>query len=161
LSSVRDHVSDVPARTRIAANRVHVRASNAWYRVAGYRLQGARARLSNRRNQRMIKRGRRDLPRRAADSLRSSLPLYRGRIDPATGRPNRDRRALGRAHDTPAAGFRERRQTRAATARIGTERTERLRDHAASRGLDASREHYDAILADRARRAARRTRRTR
>ena len=99
LSKARDHISDVPVHARIAANRIHVRASNAWHRAAGHRIQGARGRLANARAVRAQQRGRRDLPRRAADNLRSSLPIVRDRIDTSTGRPNRDSRQIGRTID--------------------------------------------------------------
>jgi hypothetical protein len=99
LGKARDHISDVPVHARIAANRIHVRASNAWHRAAGHRIQGARGRLANARAVRARQRGRRDLPRRAADNIRSSVPAYRNRVDPSTGRPNRDSRQIGRTID--------------------------------------------------------------
>jgi hypothetical protein len=40
-----------------------------------------------------------------------------------------------------------------AYAGISTRQLEKFRDHAAAHGLDASREHYEAILASRLRRA--------
>lgn len=97
--SVRDHLSDL--RAWLGNGRVSV--SNAWYRVAGHRIQGVRGRLHNARVVRAQQRGRRDLPRRAADSLRSSLPGYRNRINPSTGRPNRDSRQTGRLLDADLA----------------------------------------------------------
>jgi hypothetical protein len=109
MSKVRDYVSDAPVYARIGANRIHVRASNAWHRAAGHRIQeargrlsnarAARGRLSNARAARARQRGRRDLPRRAADNIRSSAPVYRNRVDPSTGRPNRDSRQIGRTID--------------------------------------------------------------
>jgi hypothetical protein len=84
-------------RWNLAKGRVRV--SNAWHRAAGNRIQGARGRLANARAARARQRGRRDLPRRAADNLRSSLPIVRDRIDPSTGRPNRDSRQMGRTLD--------------------------------------------------------------
>jgi hypothetical protein len=95
MSTIRDHLHDL--RVHIASGRVHV--SNAWYRAAGHRIQGVRGRLHNARVVRAQQRGRRDLPRRAADSLRSSLLVYRDRINPSTGRPNRDSRQIGRGLD--------------------------------------------------------------
>jgi hypothetical protein len=52
-------------------------------------------------------------------------------------------------------GFLERRLTARAIADVPTEQLERFRDHAAALGLDPSREHYEALLADRARRERR------
>lgn len=99
MSSLRDHLHDL--RWRAANGRTH--ASNAWYRAVGRHIWGARGRLHNARVVRAQQRGRRDLPRRAADSLRSSLPVYRNRINPATGRPNHDSRRTGRLLDADLA----------------------------------------------------------
>jgi hypothetical protein len=98
-ASARDHLSDVPVRARLAANRVHVAASNAWYRAAGRRIHGARQGISNARNQRTLERGQRPRTTQAADVIRSSVPFYRNRISSATGRPNRMARELGRTAD--------------------------------------------------------------
>lgn len=111
-ASVRDHVSDIPVRTRLAANRAHVAASNGWHRAAGKHIQGARAKLSNARNRRAIERGRRDLPRRTADSLRSSPPVVRNQIDPRTGHKNRDAKRMGRLSDQSLARMAPARTTR-------------------------------------------------
>jgi len=54
-----------------------------------------------------------------------------------------------------AAEWIERRRTARATARVPTEQLQKFRDHAAGLGLETSREHYDALLARRARREAR------
>lgn len=99
MNSPRDHIAAL--RWRAANGRVH--ASNAWYRAVGRRIQGARGQLANTRAARAHQRGRRDLPRRTADTLRSSLPVVRNRIDPATGHPNRDSRHLGRTTDASLA----------------------------------------------------------
>ena len=56
-------------------------------------------RISNWRNRRAIARGKRDLPAKAADQVRSRTPVLRDRIDPSTGRPNRDARDMGRLSD--------------------------------------------------------------
>jgi hypothetical protein len=101
--SIRDHVSDVPVRARLAANRVHVAASNAWYRAAGRRIHGARQGISNARNQRTLERGRRPRTTQAADVLRSSVPFYRNRINRGTGQPHRADRDLGRVADSSLA----------------------------------------------------------
>ena len=93
--SARDHLDDL--RWRAANGRVH--ASNAWYRAAGRRISGARTGISNWRNQRTIDRGRRPRTTQAADTIRSSVPVYRDRIDTGTGRPHRDDRDLGRTSD--------------------------------------------------------------
>lgn len=99
MASIRDHVSDIPVRTRLAANRARVGASNAWYRAAGRRISGTRTGLSNWRNQRTLDRGRRPRTTQAADAVRSSAPVYRNRVNPATGRPHRDDRSMGRTSD--------------------------------------------------------------
>ena len=93
--TARDHLHDL--RWRAANGKVRVQ--NAWYRAAGRRIDSTRTGLSNARNQRAMERGKRDLPARAADSLRSSLPVVRDRIDTRTGRPNRDARDMGRLSD--------------------------------------------------------------
>ena len=84
--TARDRLSDVPVRARLAASRVRVGASNAWYRAAGRRISGTRQGISNARNQRTLERGRRPRTTQLADAARSSVPVYRNRINPATGR---------------------------------------------------------------------------
>ena len=91
MSKIRDHVSDVPVRARLAANRVHVKTSNAWYRTAGLRIKDARNRADDRQDQRNAERGK--LPRRdrVVAEVRSRTPVYRDRaVDPATGRKRRE-----------------------------------------------------------------------
>ena len=111
-ASVRDHVTKAASkireeadlsslRWRAARGRTHV--ANAWYRAAGRRIHGARQGISNARNQRTLERGRRPRTTQAADVLRSSVPFYRNRISPATGRPNRMARELGRTTDASLA----------------------------------------------------------
>lgn len=108
MSSFRDHVSDVPARTRIAANRVRVGASNAWYRAAGRRLHGARASVSNWRNRRTIERGR--APRSSAvnAAVSSRVPVYRNRVNPAHGNRHREDARLHRTGNESLARMRQR-----------------------------------------------------
>jgi hypothetical protein len=102
VSTPRDHLTAL--RWRAANGRTRV--SNAWYRLAGRRVSGARTRVSNWRNRRTLERGRRDLPARAADGLRSSLPVYRNRTDRRTGRPNRDAREIGKRNGESLARMR-------------------------------------------------------
>jgi len=96
VSKARDYAGDL-RRYYLPKARTH--ASNAWHRAAGRHIQTVRGRLSNARNLRDIQRGRRDLPRRAADQVRSRTPVYRNRINRATGRPHRDDRDMGRSSD--------------------------------------------------------------
>jgi hypothetical protein len=56
-------------------------------------------RISNWRNRKAITRGRRDAVARAGDQVRSRTPVLRNRIDPSTGRPNRDARRIGWQRD--------------------------------------------------------------
>ena len=60
---------------------------------------GNRQRARNWLNRRAIKRGKSPLPERLARPVRSSVPVYRNRVNRATGRPHRDDRRLGRAKD--------------------------------------------------------------
>ena len=95
MSTARDRLHDL----RWHAANGRTRASNAWYRAAGRRIQGARTGVSNWRNQRTLERGRRPRTTQGADAVRSSVPVYRNRINPATGRTHRDDRSLGRTTD--------------------------------------------------------------
>jgi len=97
MSKFRDHVSDVPARARIAANRARIGVSNAWYRTAGRRIQGARTGISNARNRRTLERGR--APRSSAvnATVSSRMPVYRNRINRAHGNPHREDARLHRS----------------------------------------------------------------
>ena len=112
MSRLRDYLSDL---RRYYLPETATRARDAWHRAAGRRIEGARGRIANARAARARQRGRRDLPRRAADNLRSSLPVYRSRINPGTGRPNRDSRALGRTCDAALARMAPRRTPRGRT----------------------------------------------
>jgi hypothetical protein len=89
------------ARTRI---------SNGWYRLAGRRISGWRQQHRNWLNRRAIERGRSPLPERATRGLRSSLPVYRNRVNTATGRPHRDDREIGRVSDASLARMKQRRE---------------------------------------------------
>ena len=99
MSTIRDYLSDAPVYARLAANRVRVHASNAWHRAIGRHIQTQRARFRNFRTTRDIRRGRRDIATRAGDQVRSRTPVLRNRIDPSTGRQNRDARRIGRQRD--------------------------------------------------------------
>jgi hypothetical protein len=85
--------------SRIRYGPLATRISNAWYRAAGHRIQGARQGFSNWRNQCTLDRGKRDLPARAGDQVRSRTPVLRSRINRGTGRPHRDDRDMGRLSD--------------------------------------------------------------
>jgi hypothetical protein len=78
---------------------VRTRASNAWHRAVGRHVQGGRTRLSNWRNRKALERGRRDIPARVADQVRSRTPVVRDRVNRATGRPHRDDARMGRLSD--------------------------------------------------------------
>lgn len=62
-------------------------------------MHSIRCRYRNWLNRRAIIRGRSPLPERLTRPLRSSLPVYRNRVSPATGRPRRDDRQLGKTMD--------------------------------------------------------------
>jgi len=129
VSTIRDYVSDAPVYARLAANRVRVGASSAWYRAAGRRIQGSRARFSNWRNRKaiargrrdVVARGRRDVVARVGDQVRSRTPVLRNRIDPSTGRQNRDARRTGRQRDV-SLGWRQAHRAPMPRARTGRSR---------------------------------------
>ncbi len=104
MSRAGDYLSD--ARWYLAKGRVRV--SNAWYRAVGERVQAARTGFRNRRNARTIRRGKRDLPAKAGDQIRSRTPVVRDRINRGTGRPHRDDRMLGRVSDQSLARTKQR-----------------------------------------------------
>ncbi len=56
-------------------------------------------RISNWRNRKAWERGKRDVPARVGDQVRSRTPVVRDRINRATGRPHRDDRSMGQASD--------------------------------------------------------------
>ena len=105
MSTFRDYASDAPVYARLAANRARVHASNAWHRAVGRHVQGSRTRFWNWRSQKAFARGRRDVPARTGDQLRSRVPVYRDRVNPATGRQHRDDVRLGRSMDGALAAF--------------------------------------------------------
>jgi hypothetical protein len=88
---------------RLANGRV--RASNAWYRTVGRRMSGSRIRFSNWRHRRAMVRGRVARADRWVLQARSHVPVYRDRINRATGRPHRDDGRMARMHDESLAGI--------------------------------------------------------
>ena len=64
--------------------------------------------VGNWRRRRFLETGRGFRAERATRRARSSLPVYRNRITPATGRPRRDDAALYRSRDEGFARMRER-----------------------------------------------------
>jgi hypothetical protein len=64
-------------------------------------------RFSNARNRRAVARGRRPLMERAGSRIAAKMPLYRNRINRATGRPHRDDAAHGRLTDQSLARLRD------------------------------------------------------
>jgi hypothetical protein len=99
MGRLRDYLSDIPVLTRLAANRAHVRASNWWHRQAErLHIDRPKDRWQNWLYRRAAQRGRDPLPQRAA----RSTPVYRNRINPATGRPRRDDVRLNRLDIGPA-----------------------------------------------------------
>ena len=94
MSRPRDYLSDV---RRYYLPEARTRASNAWYRAAGRRIQGARQGYRNWLNGRAWTRGKAPLPDRVSRAAGSRTPVYRNRVNPATGRPRRDDRTRERA----------------------------------------------------------------
>ena len=86
-----------------------------------WKYSATNTRFWNWRNRRTLDRGKRDLPARAGDQIRSRAPVVRSRINPATGRPHRDDRDLGRTTDQSLARMAPRRRAdRAATRTRGS-----------------------------------------
>jgi hypothetical protein len=84
-----------------------VRLSNARYRATRpYRTVAGRA--GNWRRRRFVETGKGYALDRATRSMRSSLPVYRDRVNPATGRPRRDDAEVYRRRDAALARMRER-----------------------------------------------------
>lgn len=82
------------------------RVSNAVYRATRpYRSAAGNRR--NARNRRAVARGRRPLSERAGSRITARTPLYRSRINRATGRPHRDDAATGRLTDQSLARLRD------------------------------------------------------
>lgn len=110
MPSLSDRWKHSATRWRLGNGRT--RASNAWHHAVGKRVQGARQQFRNSRNQRARNRGRRDLPARTGDQIRSRTPVVRDRINRGTGRPHRDDRNSGRLSDQALARQRQRARTR-------------------------------------------------
>ena len=70
-----------------------------------WKYSATNTRFWNWRGQKARERGRRDLPARAGDQVRSRTPVVRNRINPGTGRPHRDDRHMGRLSDQSLARF--------------------------------------------------------
>jgi hypothetical protein len=92
MSKIRDHLSDL--RWRAANGRV--KASNAWWRTAGRRIDGARQQASNEKNRRTIARGKAPRRDRVAAEVKSRTPVYRDRVNPAHGNKHREDARLQR-----------------------------------------------------------------
>lgn len=108
-------------------------------------VAGNRQRYRNWLNRRAWERGKVPLPDRATRRF-SSLPVYRNRVNPATGRPRHDDRQLGRTQDRAMAWAKEARDRRAARAQANQQF---VRDKLAERQPEVAR------LLDRAERDAR------
>ena len=84
MSSLRDHLSDLPVRARLLANRIHVRTSNRLDpRLRRLHVDNPRARMRH-----LLSSGR---PARVL----ARTPVARNRINPATGRPRGTDRSDG------------------------------------------------------------------
>ena len=119
MPSLRDHLSDLPVRARLLANRTHVRASD-WLdpRLRRLHVDNPRARVRH-----LLAGGR---PARAL----ATTPVARNRINPATGRPRWTDRSDGALARWRA--DRERAQGRDARDGAGPPRTPgvyELREH--------------------------------
>ncbi len=64
-----------------------------------WKYSATNTRFWNWRNQKARARGRRDVPARVGAQVRSRTPVLRNRVSPATGRPHRDDRHMGRLSD--------------------------------------------------------------
>jgi hypothetical protein len=84
------------------------RLSDARYR-ATRPLRTVTGRVGNYRRRRFAETGKGYAMERATRGVRSSLPVYRDRINPATGRPRRDDAEIFRRRDAALATMRERR----------------------------------------------------
>ena len=83
------------------------RLSDAHYR-ATRSLRTVTGRMGNYRRRRFAETGKGFAFERATRGLRSSLPVYRDRINPATGRPRRDDAEMYRHRDAAFSRMRER-----------------------------------------------------
>jgi hypothetical protein len=95
-------VREVPWHLR----KIAVRLSNARYR-ATRPLRTVTGRLGNWRRRRFAETGKGYRAERATRRLRSSVPVYRDRVNPATGRPRRDDARIYAARDRDHARLRE------------------------------------------------------
>jgi hypothetical protein len=84
------------------------RLSDARYRAARP-LRTLAGRVGNWRRRRFLETGKGYAVERATRGARSSLPVWRDRINPATGRPRRDDAEIFRRRDAALATMRERR----------------------------------------------------
>jgi hypothetical protein len=85
-----------------------VRLSDARYRATRpYRTVAGQ--VGNWRRRRFLETGKGYAFERATRGVRSSLPVYRDRVNPATGRPRRDDAEVYRRRDAAIARMRERR----------------------------------------------------
>jgi len=100
--SIRDRAAGFRWNVRKAA----VRLSNARYRAARP-LRTLTGRAGNWRRRRFLETGRGFALERATRGVRSSLPVYRDRINPATGRPRADDREVYRRRDAALTRMRE------------------------------------------------------
>ena len=103
MNRIRDYVHD----SGWYLHKATVPVRNAAYR-ATRPVRSARGQYRNYRNQRFLQTGKGFWVERHTRRLRSSLPVYRDRINPATGRPRRDDTELYRRMDASAARMRER-----------------------------------------------------
>jgi hypothetical protein len=103
VSRLSDYLHDAPWYARKAT----VPLRNAACR-ATHPIRSARGSYRNYRNRRFLETGKGFWVERHTRRLRSSLPVYRDRINPATGRARRDDAEIGRRADAAAARLRER-----------------------------------------------------
>jgi len=85
VNRIRDYLHDAPWY----AHRATLPVRNAAYRATDP-IRSARGQYRNHRNRRFLQTGKGFWLERHTRGLRSSLPVYRNRINPGTGRPRRD-----------------------------------------------------------------------
>jgi hypothetical protein len=140
---LRDYLHDAPWYLHKATLPVR----NGLYR-ASRPLRTARATLRNNRNRRTVARGRRPFLERTGSRIGSRMPLYRARINPATGRPHRDDARIGRVTDRSLLRLRDAHAQRLMPGTQAADRAE-IRD-SLSRSQDADRArvaaHADKVL---------------
>lgn len=123
---LRDYLSD----SRWYLSKAAVPVRNAAYR-ATRPLRTVTGRAGNWRRRRFLETGKGFAAERATRGLRSSLPVYRDRINPATGRPRRDDAEVYRRRDVQLARMREdRASVRGTLARSQDADRSRVREHA-------------------------------